>query len=206
MAILVLKSHHLTCIQLSSGPIIVGVLYCAICILGISAVFYPGRCSGFFGKSQNPASDTGKASVGIKGHHPDCPNYSANRIRLGKRTVCASCSGLLVGAIIGVIGAVSYFFFGLNILGNNVWLLVVGEICMLLGLAQIKFAAYSKVVMNALFVIGSWVTLVETDSLGKNLLIDFFALGLTTFILWLRIIISEWNNGRTCRACQKCFD
>ena len=42
---------------------------------------------------------------------------------------------------------------------------------MLLGLAQIKFAGYVKVVLNVFFVVGS-VCLVEADLVRKRLLVD----------------------------------
>ena len=76
---------------------------------------------------------------------------------------------------------------------------------MLLGLAQIKFAGYVKVILNVVFVVGSFVTLVEADALGKSLLVDLYVVGLIGFLLWFRILLSEWNNKRTCQACQSCF-
>ncbi len=80
-----------------------------------------------------------------------------------------------------------------------------GRFVMLLGLAQIKFAGYVKVILNVVFVVGSFVTLVEADVLGKSLLADLYVLGLIGFLLWLRILLSEWNNRRTCQTCQSCF-
>ncbi len=186
---------------------LVGVLYIAICVLGISAVFYPAKCKSMFRKSQNPLPQANRSSIlmQIRGHHPDCQNFSANRIEVGGRAVCAACSGLLIGAIIALLGAVSYFFVGLNVVWSSVWLLALGEIWMLFGLAQIKFAGYAKVIVNAVFVVGSFVTLVETDVLGQSLLVDFYALGIIAFMLWFRILLSEWNNRRICRTCHSCF-
>jgi hypothetical protein len=75
----------------------------------------------------------------------------------------------------------------------------------LLGLAQIKFAGYVKLFINVIFVVGSFVTLVETDLLGGSILVDFYVLGLIVFVLWFRLLLSEWNNGRICQTCQLCF-
>jgi hypothetical protein len=121
------------------------------------------------------------------------------------RAICAACSGLLIGAVIALIGAASHFFFDLNLAWGSVWLLALGEIWMLLGLAQIKFAGYAKVIVNVVFVVGSFVTLVEADGVGQNVLVDLYAIGLIAFILWLRILLSEWNNRRICQTCRSCF-
>ncbi len=76
---------------------------------------------------------------------------------------------------------------------------------MLFGLAQIKLAGYVKVFANLVFVVGSFITIVETDLLGKNVLLDLYTLGLIVLVLWLRIQLSEWNNSRICQRCRACF-
>jgi hypothetical protein len=193
--------------QISLRHSLVGSLYITICVLGVLAVFYPVKCKGLFRKSQNPLYQANKNSayLPIRGHHPDCQNYSANRIIVGGRTVCAACNGLLIGTIFAFIGTVLYFFVGLSIAWGGVWLLVLGEAWLLLGLAQIKFAGFSKVFVNAIFVVGSFVTLIEADVVGESVLVDLYVLGLIAFLLWLRILLSELNNRRTCHMCQSCF-
>jgi uncharacterized membrane protein len=185
---------------------LVGSLYGVICLLGIAAVFYPAKCKDLFQK-QSPLSQASESSgsVRISGHHPDCKNFSVNRIRINRREVCAACSGLLVGAMIALVGSALQFFIGLNIVSASVWLLVLGEICMFLGLAQIKFAGYAKVIVNVVFVAGSFVTLAGADVLGESLLIDIYVLGLIGFLLWLRILLSEQNNRQICQTCRLCF-
>jgi hypothetical protein len=185
---------------------IVGSLYSIICVLGIAAVFYPAKCTGLFQK-QNPLSQASGASVSmqINGHHPDCQKFSGNRIRINGRTMCAACSGLLVGAILALAGCALQFFVGLNMVPVSVWLLVLDEVCMVLGLAQIKFAGYGKVLVNMVFVVGSFVALAGADVLGESLLVDIYVLGLIVFLLWLRILLSEWNNRRICQTCRLCF-
>ncbi len=193
--------------QITSYHSLVGALYIAICTLGISAIFYPTKCTSMFRKSQNPLPQANKPSIPIqiRGHHPDCQNYSGSRIMVRGRAICAACGGLLIGAVIALIGAVAYFFVDLNIAWGSVWLLALGEIWMFLGLAQIKFAGYAKVIVNVVFVVGSFVTLVETDMVGESVLVDLYAVGLIAFMLWLRILLSEWNNRRICQMCRSCF-
>jgi hypothetical protein len=185
---------------------VVGSLYSVICLLGIIAVYYPTRCTGLFQK-QNPLSQASASSgsVRISGHHPECQNFSGNRIIINGRTLCAACSGLLVGAVIALVGSALQFFIGITVISASVWLLALGEIGMVLGLFQIQFAGYAKVLVNVVFVAGSFVVLAEADVLGGSLLVDLYVLGLIGFLLWLRILLSEWNNRRICMSCQACF-
>jgi hypothetical protein len=199
-------------IQQSSLPIIqsslrlplVGFFYIDICLLGISAVFYPKRCKSIFNKSQNPIPEINSPLIKIAGHHPDCQSYSGNRIRFRGRIVCAACTGLLIGGLAACLCAISYFFIGFSFPWNSLLLLVLGEVCILLGLAQIKTAGVLKVFVNAVFVIGSSITLIETDVLAGSMLVDFYVIGLIAFALWIRIALSEWNNRRICKNCQSC--
>jgi hypothetical protein len=107
--------------------------------------------------------------------------------------------------MIALIGAALQFFVGLSVVWGSVWLLALGEIGLVLGLAQIKFAGYAKVIVNVVFVVGSFVTLAEADVLGESVLVDLYVLGLIGFLLWLRILLSERNNRRICQTCQSCF-
>jgi hypothetical protein len=58
--------------------------------------------------------------------------------------------------------------------------------------------------VNALFVVGSFVSLVAADSAAQSLLVDFYVLGLIVFMLWFRILLSEWRNRQVCLACGRC--
>ena len=204
--VLVLQSNSLL-FQISVRHSLVGVLYSVIILLGVAAVFYPTKCRGIFQRTQNPLSQVGKPSnlIRIRGHHPDCQNFAGNRIKLGQRELCAACSGLLIGAIIAWISTVLQFFVGLSVVWASVWLLMLGEVGMVLGLTQIKFAGVAKVVVNVVFVVGSFVTLAEADVLGGSVLVDAYVLGLIVCLIWLRILVSERNNRRTCQTCQWCF-
>jgi len=186
---------------------IVGSLYVAVCFLGLAAAFYPIKCKRMFEKTQNLLSQANKAhkSVQIKGHHPDCQNYSKNKIKIGERVFCAACSGLVVGAIIALVGTTFYFFVGVNSVLDSIWLLVLGEIGMSLGLAQIWAAGFDKVILNVVFVVSSFITLAAVDAIGKSFFVDLYALALILFLLWFRISLSEWNNRQTCSKCQLCF-
>jgi hypothetical protein len=88
---------------------------------------------------------------------------------------------------------------------GTLWVLAAGEVLMILGLAQIKMSGYVKMAVNALFVVGSSISLFVADLVGQSLLVDAYVLGLIVFMLWFRILLSEWNNKRTCVACGRCI-
>jgi hypothetical protein len=185
---------------------LVGALYSVVCVLGIVAVFYPGKCRMMFQKP-NAAPDSKKPSpstLQFRGHHPDCGNFSPNRIAFRGSVFCAACTGLLIGAItsMAVIVLFSLGFFSLG--AENLWILAAGGALMLGGLAQIKLGGYIKMVVNALFVVGSCMVLVATDLAVGSFLVDVYVLGLIVFILWFRILLSEWKNKETCVACGRC--
>ena len=183
---------------------IVGVICSVICIVGIVAVFYPGKCRMMFQKP-NVSSDPSASAIQVRGHHPDCEKFSTNRITIRGSVFCAACSGLLMGAIAAMAGVIlfslGFFDFGTG----NLWILAAGEVLMFMGLAQIKMSGYVKMAVNALFVVGSFTSLVAADLIGQSLLVDAYVLGLIVFMLWFRILLSDYNNKRICVACGHCI-
>ncbi len=77
--------------------LLVGSIFSLICMLGIIAALYPTKCSrrGHFKKEKNK----------IKGHHPICGKFSAHVINFDNYTICSACIGLVLGALIALIGA-----------------------------------------------------------------------------------------------------
>ncbi len=206
LVLLVLLQPNFQGDQLPFRRPLIAALYSVVCVLGIIAVFYPGKCRMIFQKpSGSPNSMPSASAVQIRGHHPDCGKFSANQITIRGAVFCAACSGLLLGAIAAMVGIV-LFSLGLLDLGTgSLWVLAAGEVLMLGGLAQIKMGGYVKVVVNALFVAGSCISLVAADLAGQSLLLDAYVLGLIVFMLWFRILLSEWHNKRTCLACGRCI-
>jgi hypothetical protein len=185
---------------------LVGVLYGIVCVLGIVAVFYPRKCRLMFQKptSSSSSSKASTSEVQFSGHHPNCEKFSANRVTISGRVYCAACSGLLIGAIIALIGILMFSLGFLDLGLGSFWVLVTGEVLMFAGLTQIKVGGYTKMTVNALFVVGSCICLVTTDLIGQSLLLDVYVLGLIIYTLWVRISLSEWNNKRICLKCGHC--
>ena len=185
-----------------------GSLYAAICGVGICAVFYPRQCQRTFSfrKESKPSKDQTLAPKTVKfsGHHPECAEFSPNRIKIGRTLQCAACSGLLAGAIVALVGAVLYFFIGYNFLWSDPRIIAVSNVGMVLGLFQFKFSGYGKLAVNAFFVVCSLITLVMADLLSKSLLINLYTLCLIVFLLTTRILLSNWYNKKTCIECGQC--
>ena len=174
--------------------------------MGIVAVFYPGKCRMMFQKP-NASSNYRKPSaseIQFKGHHPDCEKFSGNRVTIRGAVFCAACSGLLIGATVAMVGIVLFSLGFFDLRTGSLWVLGVGEVLMLVGLAQIKMSGYVKMAVNALFVVGSFISLIVADLVGQSLLVDAYVLGLIVFMLWFRILLSEWNNKQICVACGRC--
>jgi len=196
-------------LQTEQSPLrrpLMSAVYSVVCIVGIVAVFYPGKCRLMFQKpdvlpnANNPSSQ----AVQFSGHHPDCGKFSGNRVTVRGSVFCAACSGLLVGAIVAMGGVVLFSLGFFSPDAGSLWVLSAGEVLMLLGLAQVKMIGYVKMAVNALFVVGSFITLVAADFAGQSWLVDGYVLGLIVFMLWFRILLSGWNNKRTCVACGRC--
>jgi len=187
-----------------------GSIFTLICISGIVAVFFPKKCSQTFDfpKTEKPVisntedPNSHKVSVTLKGHHPDCGKYSAHVIQVKNHTFCAACTGLLSGALVSIAGTTLYFFGGWDIGQTGFPIVLLGQVGIVLGFIQFKFKEYTRLVLNAFFVIAAFLVLVGIDTLAKNTFIDLYLVFLIVFWLWTRILISQWNNWRICHTCK----
>jgi len=192
---------------------LIGSIFSLICISGLTTVFFPKKCSEtlYLHETEKPTSSKDenpsvhKAPIVLRGHHPDCGKFSAHTVRIGKYVFCAACTGLLLGAVIAITGAVLYFFAGQNSEQLGIFSVLVGQAGLILGLIQFKFSGYGRLLINAFFVFAAFLTLTGIDSLVENTLIDVYVIVLIVFWLWTRISISEWDHLRICYACwQHC--
>jgi hypothetical protein len=196
-------------VNLPNDSFLVGSLYSLICGLGMVAVFYPKKCQNTFAFRENVISKrdsrTGEGSnLVFRGHHPECGKFDGNRISVRGFVFCSACAGLFVGALLALIGSVLYFFVGVAFPLDNFGVLLIGGVAMFLGLVQFVFRSYAKLVVNGLFVVGSFLMLISADLISGRLFIDFYVLGLIVFLLLTRIMLSEWRNRKTCLYCGNC--
>jgi hypothetical protein len=96
--------------------LVAGSAFSMLCILGILFALFPGSCSTKLKTwKSHGESYSSITKTNLKTHHPSCENYATHVLRIGKRTFCATCSGLAVGAIIVLIGTGWYFFGSLSL-------------------------------------------------------------------------------------------
>ena len=179
---------------------LIGSLFSLICILGILASIFPSRCSEAFHFGE-ATKDTATRQILNASHHPDCERFSAHVVRINGQTRCAACTGLLLGAVIAIVGACLYFSSGLHI-GNAHFLPLAGGIGVLAGFLQWRFKAYVRLALNSVFVFGAFLSLVGVDQASQNVAIDLFSVMLIVFWIFTRIQLSQWDHSRTCDSCN----
>jgi hypothetical protein len=187
-----------------------GLLFTLICISGITAIFFPKKCSEAFHTHQTEKptvqktknSNFQETSITFEGHHPDCGRFSAHITRIDGHVFCAACTGLLLGALIALAGTALYFFAEWNIVELGLSAILIGQIGVLLGFVQFKFKGVVRLILNAFFVFANFLTLAGIDKLAESIFIDLYVIALIVFWLLTRILLSQWDHWRICRTCK----
>lgn len=186
----------------------VGLAFCAVCILGIFAALFPSSCSAFPNFEKRNRGDQSNPTMHettLRGHHQSCENYSTHILRIGKRKFCATCSGLIVGASIVLIGTSLYFFGSLRI-GDPFTLVSVGAFAVIFGFLQSALPKLSngstRFFASTIFVIGCFLMLVSLDEAVKNTSIDLFFVALSILWIMTKIALSQWDHQQTCSQCS----
>ncbi len=187
--------------------LIVGMTFVAVCLFGILAALFPSFCTAIsaFGKQRNMDNDGAETRrIILRAHHPSCRNYSTHILSIGKYRFCATCSGLLVGAVIAVIGTAAYFFAGVT-LGNPLTMATFGSAGVLIGLAQSGFPRLStgktRFLASIFFVFGTFLMLASIDSATKNIALDLFFVSLSVLWILTKIALSQRDHYVTCSEC-----
>jgi hypothetical protein len=180
---------------------LIGAVFSLICILGTFAALFPRQCSKTF-HSQKENMNLTSHQTHLSSHHPDCGKFSAHVIRLGSYTLCAACTGLLLGAIMTLVGTAFYFFSGWNVEGVSFLVVLIGIAGVTLGFLQLKFRGFLRLLLNMFFVLGAFLILVGIDELAESLFADFFLIGLIAFWILTRIQLSQWDHWRICNNCE----
>lgn len=190
---------------------LIGLVFSLICILGILAVFFPKQCSGIFDfvtKGKQEHSTVGNfashgTSSAMKGHHPDCENFSSHVFHMGNRTFCTACTGLLLGGFTSLVGTVLYFFGDWQIEQGSLLVVLIGLPGVGFGLFQFKARRTAiRLSLNTFFILGTFLVLVGVDKLAQNVFADIFVVLLAIFWLLTRIMLSQWDHKRICYFCN----
>ncbi len=165
-----------------------------ICFLGIIAGVAPKWCS-FSSGSERRGTD------GVAGHHPSCGHFPGHTVKLGDRVFCAGCTGLVIGAVLALLG----LFSGYNLLGvvNGFW---VGALLVDLGLAQHLIdldSGWIHLILNTLLVVGDWLMFDAIQSMNLGFLVSAYFLAVTIFWIFARIRASQWVHVGVCNDCSE---
>ena len=188
--------------------LVVGSAFGAVCVLGIYAALFPSSCftiPKFHKSNKNDKRALNIHETALRAHHPFCENYATHILSIGSMKFCATCSGLLVGAILALLGTGLYFFGSLSI-GNPAILVLTGAVGVTLGLLQAALPKSSvgltRFFASILFVFGTFLMLVSIDMSVKNTFIALFFVGLS--ILWIltKISLSQRDHRSTCSNCS----
>jgi hypothetical protein len=179
---------------------LIGSIFSLICISGILAALFPKQCSQTF-HFQKGNMNLSSHKVNTTSHHPDCGRFSAHTIRIGSHTLCAACTGLLLGALVALVGTASYFFSDANLEVGFTGVLI-GAVGIVLGFLQLKFRGFIRLILNMFFVVGAFLILVGIDQLTESVFVDFFLVALVAFWILTRIQLSQWDHWKICSSCE----
>lgn len=194
-------------------PLIV-TIFVIICFLGILAGIYPTRCLNIFYVkgvkdsdiySSNSISKEGM-KINIVGHHPTCGKFSNHVINYGNKTYCAGCTGLVIGAIISILGSLLYLFISpINVTGNLPFFWI-GFALVFLGLIQHNLYNLGRssfhMFLNIIFPVGALFLVIEINEITDNFFLDLFLLALIIYWISTRIILSKAEHRKICAACN----
>jgi hypothetical protein len=187
--------------------LVAGTAFTILCVSGIFASLFPSSCSAipkFKKHNKQEKSDATLHKTTSQAHHPPCNNYSAHILIIGKTKLCATCSGLMVGATFALFGTGLYFF-GNYSLRDPFLLFPLGAAGVALGLTQSALPKYSngivRFIASILFVVGTFLMLVGLDNAAKNISIDLFFVAISLLWILTKIALSERDHQRTCSNC-----
>lgn len=193
---------------------VIGSIFGLICLLGIIAGVYPSKCSRmlhFQKKIQSKSAynaeqgSMAERAVTFQGHHPSCGNFSAHVFQLGGKTYCAGCTGLVIGAIISLLGTLVFFSIELFIGEIGKVFFWLGFIGVALGLLQYNLfnigGSFIHLSLNVVFVLGAFLLLIGIEEITSNLVLEVYFLALTIFWILTRILLSQQEHRKICVTC-----
>ena len=185
-------------------PQLTGGIFILICSVGAIMGVYPSKVLALLGGGRVKAGGIdGHASAGSRGHHPLCERFAAHTLSLAGRTLCAGCTGLVLGALISIAGSLAYFFIGLSP-GDSYIVFWLGLALVLLGLLQHRIDLDDPLIhafLNVVFVFGAFLLEVGVDRINGSMLTQSYLLAITVYWIIARIALSEAYHVSICGRC-----
>ncbi len=187
---------------------LMALVYDLVCITGILAVLFPIACSRVSGarfSSTEPPQLLGIRATRflglfvVHGHHPSGSELTKHELLLRGRSYCATCYGLLTGAVVSLTIMTAF-----AVSGWQGWVgpysaylaYYVGVAAVITGLLQplvLEVSAKARFVLAFVFVVGTSLMLLVTELLTANLMADLFVILIAIFWLLSRISLSHWS-------------
>lgn len=164
-------------------------LFILICLGGMWAASYPQHCT-----SQKSERSS------FRSHHPDCDHFQSHTLTIRDKRICAGCSGLFLGALLGIVACILYYLYGFSS-PPLFWIGVTAVFMALLQLNYLKIDnAPVKFISNLVLVMGSAAILLGILESKAQLSIYFLVL----IGLWIytRTTVSATDHDRICGQCS----
>ena len=189
---------------------VAGAALSVVCVLGIIAVLYPDACAGMAGfkKQGEGMHGFGGSSVKVlRGHHAQCAPYATHVVKVGGSVFCASCSGLLVGAVIVLVFVGLFFFGGLALSIDAFAPVSVGAVCVAAALLYpalpVKLQhGFTRFLVGVLLPVGSFLVLAGVDTAAGSVSVDLFCVALSVLWLATKMSLSQWEHKKICDNCS----
>jgi len=186
---------------------ILGMVFISCCIIGISFSIFPGWYKKYLYKKKRIVTQKSKNQVYIqrKGHHPYCNHFKNHTINIQKKTYCAGCLGLTIGAIIAIIMTIGYvFIYNIQqqtyvIFGMGTSLILISFITSLL--AETK--PVLRVMINILFIIGFFFIIGSAFEHTQNLNFSIISIIFCILFIQTRISLSHNQHRKICQSCSQ---
>jgi uncharacterized membrane protein len=191
-----------------SEKLVTAIAFCGSCLLGISVTLRPNWVRRLF--SQHFVQQKSRANkhpeITFLGHHPLCPPFRSHVISIGKKTLCAGCLGLALGAGGSLVFFLIYLFAELPPLLTSQQMFLVGIFLVIFGLIVGKITKHrpsGHVVFNIGFIAGFlFITLGILELTARP---SFAILAVLFSWLWIatKKELSIWNHHTICQSCSR---
>ena len=192
-------------IEFGGRKIVVGFIYGSICLGGMLAAFFPGPCSRVMGvhrsgeqylRGLDARATRAFGILLLHGHHPLGDERSTrHELRFRGKSFCASCFGLLTGAIISLMAIAVFLFsdWADSYLAHFLYFSGLGWIVLGFVPAILSVGARTRFVLGMVFVTGTCLMLIAMDVATANLTADLLIVLLALFWLISRTSLSHPN-------------
>jgi len=192
----------------------IGSIFGIISLTGIIAGVYPSKCSRLLHFRTSIQSrrhydldqrNMGERVITFEGHHPSCGKFSTHVFQLGGKNYCAGCTGLVIGAVISLLGTAFYFSTGLCLREMAMLIFWLGFVGVALGLLQYNLfntnRSFIHLSLNVIFVLGAFLLFIGIEETANNLVLEAYFVILTLYWILTRILLSQQEHRKICSVC-----